>query len=37
VLHGAKLIKEAYNHPAFAGRPNMEAAAMFLSGGTSGK
>jgi len=33
VLHGAQLIKEAFNHPNIAGRPVWEAARLFLSNG----
>jgi len=35
VLHGAELIKEAFNHPSFAGRPPKEAG-IFISGGING-
>jgi len=36
VLHGAKLIKEAFNHPSIVGRPEFEASGVFLSGDSTG-
>jgi hypothetical protein len=35
VLHGAKLIKEAFNEPGFSGRDSKEAG-KFIAGDTNG-